>query len=366
MTRRISVVRPADLGPPEIDAWRRMREASPELATPFLAPEFTLGVGRARPSARVGVLEDGGRIVGFFPFELGRFGIGKPIGAGFSGKQGVVHAPGLDWSAAELLRGCGLTVWEFDHLITGQRAFQSFHVSLESAPVADLSDGYEHYFEQLHREHRKVIGDMQRKERRIERDFGGADFVFESRDHDLLDALIRLKSDQYRRTGRPDPFAWRGVTTLLHDFLDLDAPEFGGVLSALHVDGKLAAVAFRLRSGAVLAGWHIVFDREFARYSPGLMLHLRICEAAAPAGIREVRPRQGRPDLQAVALDPGCARRGGMGRSALGAGPGQAHAARPGPLGSRLHPPPPAGPADRAPRAGRGRPGADRDATHQP
>ena len=288
MTRRISVVRPADLGPPEIDAWRRMREASPELATPFLAPEFTLGVGRARPSARVGVLEDGGRIVGFFPFELGRFGIGKPIGAGFSGKQGVVHAPGLDWSAAELLRGCGLTVWEFDHLITGQRAFQSFHVSLESAPVADLSDGYEHYFEQLHREHRKVIGDMQRKERRIERDFGGADFVFESRDHDLLDALIRLKSDQYRRTGRPDPFAWRGVTTLLHDFLDLDAPEFGGVLSALHVDGKLAAVAFRLRSGAVLAGWHIVFDREFARYSPGLMLHLRICEAAAPAGIREV------------------------------------------------------------------------------
>ena len=293
MTTRISVIRPEDLGEPEIDAWRRMQEASPELATPFLAPEFTIGVGRVRPSARVAVLEDGGGIVGFFPFEGRRLGIGKPIGAGFSCWQGVVHAPGLEWSAEELLRGCRLAVWEFDHLITDQPAFQSFHVNVENAPLADLSGGYERYVEHLRRGHRNLIRGIRRRERRLEREHGGAAFAFRSRDHDVLDALILLKSHQYRRTGQPDPFARRGLTSLFHDFLDLKAPEFEGVLSVLHVDDRLAAVNFDLRSGRVLGGWFSAYDREFASYSPGLMLHMRMCEAAAAAGISDVNLGKG-------------------------------------------------------------------------
>ena len=43
MTTRIAAVRPEDLGQSEIDAWRRIREASPEFTTPFLAPELALG-----------------------------------------------------------------------------------------------------------------------------------------------------------------------------------------------------------------------------------------------------------------------------------------------------------------------------------
>jgi hypothetical protein len=56
-------------------------------------------------------------IVGFFPFERRRFGIGVPIGAGLSDCQGFIHAPAADWRPRELQRACRLSEWQFDHLV---------------------------------------------------------------------------------------------------------------------------------------------------------------------------------------------------------------------------------------------------------
>lgn len=106
---RVSVVRPGELGPDDIASWRAMQSSTPSLANPFLSPEFTVAVGEFRPSARVAVLSDGPDVVGFFPFERGRLGAGMPIAAGLTDCQGVIHAPGLEWDARELLRACRLS-----------------------------------------------------------------------------------------------------------------------------------------------------------------------------------------------------------------------------------------------------------------
>ena len=59
-----------------------MRRPTGSLASPFLCPEFAVAVGRVRPDARVALLADGPDIVGFFPFQRRRLGVGVPIGAG--------------------------------------------------------------------------------------------------------------------------------------------------------------------------------------------------------------------------------------------------------------------------------------------
>lgn len=84
---QVSVARPHELGPQELCQWRYMQRGSPDLANPFLSPDFTLAVGRVRASARVAVLEEGSEIVGFFPYELRAFRIGRPIGAEVSDCQ---------------------------------------------------------------------------------------------------------------------------------------------------------------------------------------------------------------------------------------------------------------------------------------
>src|SRR6201986_2613753 len=113
---RVSVARPGELSHEDIASWRAMQSGTPSLANPFLPPEFTIAVGEFRPSARVAILSQGSEIVGFFPFERGSHGAGLPIASGLTDCQGVIHAPGVEWDARELVRGCRLPMWRFDHL----------------------------------------------------------------------------------------------------------------------------------------------------------------------------------------------------------------------------------------------------------
>src|SRR6266700_403940 len=146
---RVHVIRPGDLGPGEIVAWHRMQEATPSLVDPFLAPEYAMTVGRLRPQSRVGVLSEGQSIVGFFPFEARRLGVGVPLSGWLSAYQGVIHEPGAQWSTSELLRGCGLSAWLFHNLIVNQAVSEAHHANIVPSPLIDLSEGFDAYYAQL-------------------------------------------------------------------------------------------------------------------------------------------------------------------------------------------------------------------------
>lgn len=118
----LTVYRPGELTAADRAAWTALQakahlHGSPELANPFLSPEFTLAVGRCRRGVRIAVLREGGEPAAFFPFQRSAAGVGRAIGLGVSDCQGLVHRPGFAWDARELLRACGLSVWEFDHLV---------------------------------------------------------------------------------------------------------------------------------------------------------------------------------------------------------------------------------------------------------
>jgi CelD/BcsL family acetyltransferase involved in cellulose biosynthesis len=123
---QITVIRPEELGAAEIAAWHSMQARSAPLANPFLSPEFAIAVGRVRPAARVAVLAEGQDITGFFPFERRSLGGGAPIAAGLTDCQGLIHAPGTEWQPRMLLRACGLSAWQFDHLVAGQGLFERY------------------------------------------------------------------------------------------------------------------------------------------------------------------------------------------------------------------------------------------------
>ncbi|MCX5690838.1 MAG: GNAT family N-acetyltransferase, partial [Planctomycetota bacterium] len=64
---RFQVINPADLDHGLIERWADLQQANAALSSPYFRPEFTLAVGRVRSDARVTVIEDGGRVVGFLP-----------------------------------------------------------------------------------------------------------------------------------------------------------------------------------------------------------------------------------------------------------------------------------------------------------
>ncbi|MER7814021.1 GNAT family N-acetyltransferase [Streptomyces sp. NPDC096153] len=281
----IRVVRPGELDEGEAETWRELRAKSGAPASPFMEPEFTQAVAVVRPRARVAVVEDDGVPAGFFPYERGPFGHGRAIGLGVSDCQGAVLRPGLDLSARGLLRACGLSVWEFDNLEAGQGLFEPGSAEECASPVIDVGEGYAAYEERLREQSPKFFRTTTAKERRLGRQAGEVRFVFDERDPSALRTLIAWKSAQYRRTGRRDRFAREWISTLVRRLHDTRAPGCSGVLSVLYAAERPVAAHFGLRSRTVLSCWFPAYDTAYARFSPGLVLHLRMAEAAAAAGI---------------------------------------------------------------------------------
>lgn len=286
----IRVYRPGELSAADRVAWSALQSkahlnGSPELANPFLSPEFALAVGRCRRGVRIAVVREDGEPAAFFPFQRGASGVGRAIGLGVSDCQGVVHRPGFSWDARELLRACGLTVWEFDHLAEGQTPFEAAATGRFPSPVMDVDQGYEAYLSQLRAQSPKFTKSTLAKERKLGRDHGEVRYVHDERDPKALRTLMAWKSAQYRRTGRSDRFAHDWITRLVSQLFHSRSESFAGILSVLYVGDKPIAAHFGLRSERVLACWFPAYDPAFSKYSPGLVLHLRMAEAAAADGI---------------------------------------------------------------------------------
>ncbi|ANB10274.1 cellulose biosynthesis protein CelD [Streptomyces ambofaciens] len=283
--KRIDVIVPGELGADDRKIWREIRAASGAPANPFMDPAFTVAVGRVRPRARVAVLREEAGPVGYFPHERAFAGRGRAIGLGVSDSQGAVLRPGIRPDARALLRACGLSSWEFDNLEAGQALFVPHAVEELASPVVDLGAGFERYAESLRRASPGFLRQTLAKERRLARQVGEVRFVYDEPDPGALRALMRWKSAQYRRTGRRDRFAQAWITRLVDILARSEDPGCRGVLSVLYAAGRPVAAHFGLRSRTVLSWWFPAYDPAYGKYSPGLLLHLRMLEAAAADGI---------------------------------------------------------------------------------
>ncbi len=292
------MLRPEELGEGEKERWRDLRAAADTPRNPFMEPEFTAAVGRVRPRARVAVLYEGAEPAGFLPYERGPWGQGRAIGLGVSDCQGAILAPGAVPDARELLRACSLSSFAFDNLEADQPLFVPYAAEEHATYVIDVEKGYETYESVLRTQAPKFLKTTLAKERRLGRQVGPVRFVLDERDPAALRTLMEWKSAQYRRTGRRDRFAQEWIALLVARLAETRAAQCTGTLSVLYAGGRPVAAHFGLRSASVLACWFPAYDPEFAKYSPGLVLHLRMAEAAAADGVGLLDLGRGRAEYK--------------------------------------------------------------------
>jgi CelD/BcsL family acetyltransferase involved in cellulose biosynthesis len=235
----------------------------------------------------VAVVEDGGEVVGLFPFERGWGGVGRALAYDVSDYQGVVHAPGLDWHGPDLLRACRLHVWEFDHLVGSQvDRFGPQELEHRASPVIDLSAGWEAWHAGRRAASRSRMKKARSHERRLVSEVGPVRTELTTTDGSRLDLLLRWKSAQYVRTGRRDRFRQDWLVEAIRELFHHPTDGFSLVLSTLLVGDRPAALYLALRSHDVLAGWFPAYDTELARYSPGLLHLIDLARLAAGDGVR--------------------------------------------------------------------------------
>ena len=271
---RIDVVKPSELSSADQQAWRALQAGRFAIASPFLSPGWARTIERAGApgEVRVAVLrDDGGLAKGFFAGRCGPV-TALPAGAPMNDHQALVAAPGVEVSAVDLLGALGVQRYDFSHLAAADPAFGAYAQGVQDSYVVDLSDGWDAFEAGRRAAGTEILKDMARKRRKIEREVGPVTFTAMSRSQAEFDRLMDWKRAHFRRTRQTDILAWRWVRNALEELFHSHDPEFGGMLSVLHVGDRMAAAQFNLRGPDEIHSWLIGHDDAIERYSPGLVM----------------------------------------------------------------------------------------------
>ncbi len=285
---KLKVISGQDLDRVLASAWRDLQLSNPDLVSPFFCPEFTRVISSVQGNVEVAVVEEQHRIVAFFPFQRLRKSLGAPVGGFLSDYQGVICSPDFVCNPSELLRQCSLSVWDFDHLLASQSSFAPFHHDCGPSPQMDLSSGYEAYVTE-----RRSAGSEQIKKcgnlmRRMEREIGELRFVSHTPDVKILEQVLSWKSRQFRETSKQDLFLIEWVHEAVERIHSTQEENFGGTLSVLYAGEQLVAGHFGMRSQTVWHYWFPAYNPEMAKYSPGVVLLLKMAQHAQSIGLRTI------------------------------------------------------------------------------
>jgi CelD/BcsL family acetyltransferase involved in cellulose biosynthesis len=287
---RLYAVHHSELTSQHIDKWSSIQRAENAFESPFFRPEFTNLAGKVWRRTEVGIIERDGIPVGFLPFERDVLGIAKPVAASVSDFEGIITHPDMPISAQQLVADFRLSYIEFNHLIASQAVWAPYHVRTGPSPSVDLASGYETYHASRYADsgYRKLIRELERKAERLQQDCGSLRVEFECQDTNVFDWLVHHKAQQYVNKGHANVLTVPGVLEFLRSIQQMNAPFFAGMLSALFAGDRLIAAHMGMRSESVWHYWFPVYDESFSKYSPGLLLLMRMIQKAPTIGMRKI------------------------------------------------------------------------------
>ena len=282
------ILRPSEFTPELAKTWNDLLDRDDDLASPFFTLDFASAVGRHRSDVRIAVLRSAGKVTGFLPFHHKAGGCGAPVGGPISDYQGVIGNcadPGT--SGGGLLRGCGLSCYDFNHGLMAQELFAENAFALSRSLRADLREGFDRWEAEV-KAQTKQFTKLNRMRRKIEREQGELRFVRHDDTAQAWSTFIGWKDAALREQGAggfPGP-GWIG--SVLEDIRDIDTPRFAGLFSTLYAGDRMVAAHFGMRSDRAWHWWFPSYDPAMQNYAPGLLLLQSCVEEAAQLGLQEL------------------------------------------------------------------------------
>lgn len=282
---KITRTNAAEIGPELVERWLALQRSNPQLASPFFHPSFLKCVARVKRSVEVAVIEDRGEVVGVFPFERSGLVLGVPAGNKLSDYHGIVGASDLELDPTELLRACKLIAWDFTHVPMSQSFVKAGIRQRISSPYLDLTQGYDAYESRLAASGSDLSKRVAYLERRLVREVGAIRYTVHERNADVIDQILAWKRQKYSESGSAHAHS---TSALLRNIHSMQSDSFAGILSTLHAGDRLIAGHFGMRSQDSWHYWFPSYDAEFSKYSPGLILILKMARSAAGLGVRMI------------------------------------------------------------------------------
>lgn len=272
-----------ELTPEDRAQWSAWQAADPDLDSPYFRVEFAEIAARIGFGCKLAIFRRDGVPAGYFPYQR-RGGTVLPIAAPMNDYHGVIGPrdirPSL-YETAYLLDGARFSVNGWVGLAPGITPNESFRTTIPD------EGGYDAWYAGRRAAYGKYFKDKERARRSMETEFGEVQVRMGVRDPVMLDELIRLKSEQYRRTNRHDIFACGWTRDLLHALMAADHPDFGASMAVLTAGGQVAAIEYSLHAGKRYHFWFPAYVPSLARCSPGILLSMETIRMGSEQGYRD-------------------------------------------------------------------------------
>ena len=258
------LLKPQDLSPRDVAAWKAMSAATPAFASPLLSPEFALAVSAVRDDIRVAVWRDGTNVAGIFAHHRrpGRFA--RPAGAPFADYSAILTFPDTRLEAAPALALAGIDRLHAAGLVDPHGIFAKVQGQADDAYAMDLTA--EEPDNNVPKKHAKNIN---RLRRHMIEQLGEVRFIVGDRDPRHFETMLRIKREQVRGGGLHDFLAAPWVQRLMRDLFEADQDGLHGLLITLMAGDTPLMYHFGPRLGAHAHPWVSSYHPEFSTLSPG-------------------------------------------------------------------------------------------------
>jgi CelD/BcsL family acetyltransferase involved in cellulose biosynthesis len=304
--------KPSELSSAEKQAWVSFTDADPSLASPYFRLEFAECCESVRSDTRVLVVRRGGQIAGFLPMQMGKIGYARPLGGPLSDVHGVISEPGCPVDLQNWLRAGGVPLFEFSSALGLQSCWRDYSTMQDGSWIVDIAEGFDAFEHARSTAEPKAFRNIRSRWRKLENCEGGFEFRMHDDRPEVLETMLKWKSEQYRRTNVFDVFSVGWTRDLLAKLLKHKSDAFSGLCSTLNIDGKIAAVHVGMNSASRCHYWFPAYDPAFGKVSPGLLLLLQTVKHAAANGCDSVELGPGEYDFKRnlggwqVPLGQGC------------------------------------------------------------
>ena len=277
------LVRFNDLSEENLTDWFRLIEAVGGYKSPFMKPGFTEVVSNVRDDVWIMLHGRGEDLELIWPLQIAGK-TAEPVGAPFADYNGPVVHPAWSGDIRQLLNICGLSCARLTAVYDLQTRFHKFASEFDGTYVCDLSMGSDAYFERQKDNYPRHAKKMRRLARKVKREVGPIEFLFDDRDENTWDLLFEWKQRQYAETGRHNVLGPQWVRDMMKDLWKQEDPSCRGFLHTIKHEGRLLAAEYNLTCRSSIHGWIPAYDDAFSSYSPGYLLQDEIIREAALRG----------------------------------------------------------------------------------
>ena len=270
------------------DRWNVLRQSDDHLTSPYFDINFFKAVAKVRGDVQVAMFLEDDEIVGFLPFQLNSNGRAVPAGGRLNDYHGIIGATNdIDSHFKELFQNSDLKSFAFHALTSTSKDYEPHLFREIQAHHLDLSMGWEGYRKWV-RKHSSTVKRQGQKTRNLEKAVGPIRFEFDSHQGDILERLIELKRAKYQRSNTFDILSVQWAADLLRELQNVKQPNFQGILQTMWAGDELICIHFGMLTDKTLHYWFPIFDNQYARYSPGTEMMMRVAEECCERGIEKI------------------------------------------------------------------------------